>query len=162
MNQQIDHLLSAYERGSIDRRQLLAALIMAASPARAVAQGRREPAFRGRILNHVTVGVSNVQASKDFYMTLLGATVQKELPNQADLRIGDSFVTVLQSKEQPAIMHFCVGVEGFAGEAALSRLEQVVPGTAPRLVSNELGQQQIILRDPDGVVVEIADPKYRL
>jgi len=59
-------------------------------------------------------------------------------------------------------MHFCVGVEKFDGDAGLARLQSRFADTKPRVVTNELDQQQIILRDPDGVTVELADVKYRL
>jgi catechol 2,3-dioxygenase-like lactoylglutathione lyase family enzyme len=163
MVHEMDDLLTRYERGSIDRRQLLTALLMLpAAAASGEAQGTGGAAFRGRILNHVTLSVSNVTASRAFYIDLIGATVQKEAPNQTDLRIGDSFVTVLDAKQAPSIMHFCVGVENFDGDAALARLKSRFAQTNPRLVTNELGQKQIVLRDPDGLTVEIADPKYRL
>lgn len=35
-------------------------------------------------------------------------------------------------------------------------------GSQPRLVTNELGQQQNILRDPDGTTVGLSAPGYRL
>ena len=160
MADEIDQLLNTYQEGRIDRRQLLAALLCAAAAPPVGAQSP-EPAFRGRILNHVTVGVSDVATSRAFYQSLLGATIQKELPNQVDLRIGDSFVTVLGG-QTPGIMHFCVGVAQFDGDAGLARLQRQFAETKPRLVTNELDQKQIILRDPDGVTVEIADVKYRL
>jgi hypothetical protein len=37
-----------------------------------------------------------------------------------------------------------------------------VPDSQPRLVTNEFGQQQVILKDPNGITVEIADRRYRL
>jgi len=160
MADEIDQLLKTYQEGRIDRRQLLAALFCAAVAQPAGAQSP-EPVFRGRLLNHVTVGVSDVARSRAFYQALLGATIQKELPNQVDLRIGDSFVTVLGG-QSPGIMHFCVGVEKFDGDAGLARLQSRFAETNPRVVTNELDQKQIILRDPDGVTVEIADVKYRL
>jgi catechol 2,3-dioxygenase-like lactoylglutathione lyase family enzyme len=158
---EIENLLTRYEQGLIDRRQLLAAILMIPWIAPSMrAQG--DAAFRGRILNHVTVSVADVQRAKRFYIELLGATVQKELPNQVDLRIGDSFITVLGGTRAPGIMHFCVGVENFSGEQALALLQRRFPDTKPRLVTNELGQQQIIMQDLDGVTVELSDPKYRL
>jgi catechol 2,3-dioxygenase-like lactoylglutathione lyase family enzyme len=158
MIDQLNTLLETYEAGRIDRRQLLTVLA-AAVAAPAAAQGGA--IFQGRILNHVTVGVSDVARSKSFYQELVGATVQKELPNQVDLRIGDSFVTVIAS-QAPAIQHFCVGIARFEGAAALSAIERRRPESKPRVVTNELGQSQVILRDPDGITVEIADVKYRL
>jgi catechol 2,3-dioxygenase-like lactoylglutathione lyase family enzyme len=158
---EIEDLLTRYEQGLIGRRQLLAALLMVPWMAPAV-HAQTNAGFRGRILNHVTVSVADVQRAKAFYIDLLGATIQKELPNQADLRIGDSFVTVLGGNRPPGIMHFCVGVENFSGDEALALLQRRFPQTKPRLVTNEIGQQQIILQDPDGVTVELSDPKYRL
>jgi catechol 2,3-dioxygenase-like lactoylglutathione lyase family enzyme len=103
-----------------------------------------------------------VAAAKAFYQKVFGATVQKELPNQVDLRIGDSFITVLGGTRPPGILHFCVGIERFNGDAALASLEREYPQSKPRVVTNELKQQQIILQDLDGISVEISDPKYRL
>jgi catechol 2,3-dioxygenase-like lactoylglutathione lyase family enzyme len=162
MTSTVDRLFDQHDRGMIGRRQLLAALLLLPAADRSAEAQTTDAISRGTILNHVTLSVSDVVAAKGFYQRLFGATVQKELPNQVDLRIGDSFITVLASKQPPGIMHFCVGVEQFGGEALLARLQSAYPQTKPRLVTNELGQQQIILRDPDGITAEISDPKYRL
>jgi catechol 2,3-dioxygenase-like lactoylglutathione lyase family enzyme len=161
MVDQLSQLLKTYEDGAIDRRQLLAAVLLLTGVGGAAAQSPAA-AFKGRILNHVTVAVSDFDKSRAFYQRLTGATVQKEIQNQVDLRIGDSFVTVLRGNQPPGIMHFCVGVENFTAAASLQTLQRDFPGTEPRLVTNELGQQQVILRDPDGITVELSDPRYRL
>jgi catechol 2,3-dioxygenase-like lactoylglutathione lyase family enzyme len=161
MSDDLENLLTMYEARRLDRRQLLAALALVTASASARAQAPA-PAFHGRIINHVTLGVSDLGRARTFYEGLLGARAQKELPNQVDLRIGDSFVTVLQSTQPAVIQHFCVGVQGFDGDQGLGALQQRYSATAPRLVTNELGQKQLILKDPDGITVEIADVKYRL
>jgi catechol 2,3-dioxygenase-like lactoylglutathione lyase family enzyme len=161
MVEQLSRLLKTYEDGGIDRRQLLTAMLLLAGGGGAAGQ-TPSPALNGRILNHVTVAVSDFDKSRAFYQKLTGATVQKEIANQVDLRIGDSFVTVLHGNQPPGIMHFCVGIEKFSGEASLQLLQREFPGSQPRLVTNELKQQQVILRDPDGTTVELSDPKYRL
>lgn len=158
MVEQLSRLLKTYESGGIDRRQLLAAVLLLTGGRSVAAQ----PALKGRILNHVTVAVSDFGKSRAFYQKLTGATVQKEIQNQVDLRVGESFVTVIRGNQPPGIMHFCVGIENFAGEATMQTVQRDFPGTQPRLVTNELGQQQVILRDPDGTTVELSDPKYRL
>jgi catechol 2,3-dioxygenase-like lactoylglutathione lyase family enzyme len=161
MVEQLNELLKTYEEGRIDRRQLLGALLMVAGATGAVAQDVPAP-FRATILNHVTVAVSDFARSRAFYLKLTGGTIQKEVPNQVDIRTGDSFVTVIKGNQPPGIMHFCLGVDRFGGEAAMAALNRDLQGSQPRLVTNELKQQQIILRDPDGTVVELSDPKYRL
>ena len=118
MVEQLSRLLKTYEDGGIDRRQLLTALLLLTGARGAAAQPAAAPSFKGRILNHVTVAVSDFARSRAFYQKLTGATVQKEIPNQADLRFGDSFVTVLRGTQPPGIMHFCVGIENFAGDAS--------------------------------------------
>ena len=157
----IEKLLRMYEGREIDRRQLLSALSFASLTGSRQAQPPAS-AFRGRIINHVTLSVSDLGKSRAFYEGLLGATVQKELPNQADLRIGNSFVTVLSGTQPPSILHYCVGVEDFDGDSGLTRLQRQYPETQPRLVTNELGQKQLILKDPSGITVEIAAVNYRL
>src|SRR5687767_1223420 len=99
MVDQLSRLLKTYEDGAIDRRQLLAAVLLLTGVRDAAAQPAA--AFKGRILNHVTVAVSDFDKSRGFYQRLTGATVQKEVPNQVDLRIGDSFITVLRGNQAP-------------------------------------------------------------
>jgi catechol 2,3-dioxygenase-like lactoylglutathione lyase family enzyme len=161
MVEQIDRLLRLWEGHEIDRRELLGALVMT-SLARPRELQLRKPAFGGRILNHVTLNVTNLERSRAFYQGLLGATVQKQLANQADLRIGNSFITVLSGDQPAGIAHFCAGVENFDGDSGLERLRREYADTQPRLLTNELGQKQIILKDPDGITVEIAAANYRL
>jgi catechol 2,3-dioxygenase-like lactoylglutathione lyase family enzyme len=160
MLEQLNALLKTYEDGRIDRRQLLGGLLALAAGGSAAAQ--EASSFRATILNHVTVAVSDFAKSRAFYLKLSGGTVQKEVPNQVDIRTGASFVTVIHGTQPPGIMHFCLGLDRFAGDAAMATLSKEFPGSEPRLVTNELKQQQIILRDPDGTVVELSDPKYRL
>jgi hypothetical protein len=161
MVEQLNELLNTYDHGGINRRQLLGALLLIAGGSGAAAQEAPAP-FHATILNHVTVAVSDFAKSRAFYLKLTGGTIQKEVPNQADIRTGNSFVTVIHGDQPPGIMHFCLGIDRFAGEAAMTALNREFPGSQPRLVTNELKHQQIILRDPDGTVVELSDPRYRL
>jgi hypothetical protein len=113
MRNKIDELLTAYEEKRISRRQLIGALLMAsaASPL-AAGVGQQKPAvnltgtlppknalFRGRIVNHVTLRVKDVDESRRFYQELVGASVlldgrMSEQTGSIDLLLGDSFVTV--------------------------------------------------------------------
>ena len=53
--------------------------------------------------------------------------------------------------------HFCFGVDGFDAPRALAVLEAKMPDAQPRVESGD----QIFLRDPDGVRVQLADVKYK-
>jgi catechol 2,3-dioxygenase-like lactoylglutathione lyase family enzyme len=160
MFDRIERLLTMYERHDLDRRQLLSAIALAVAP---VTQERStEPLFRGRLINHVTINVPDPERARAFYQGVLGATVQHEQPNALEFRIGDSFVATSRNSQTTGIQHYCVGVDGFDGERDLKRLQERVPDSQPRLVTNEFGQQQVILKDPNGITVEIADRRYRL
>jgi catechol 2,3-dioxygenase-like lactoylglutathione lyase family enzyme len=156
----MEQLLTMYERQTISRRQLLSAISLATFPSR---QARLSGSlFSGRLINHVTISVSDPDRSRAFYQGVLGATVQHEQPNLLEFRIGDSFVAANKSNQPVAIQHYCVGVDDFDGDRGLKRLQDEFADSQPRLVTNEFGQKQLILKDPNGITVEIADVRYRL
>ncbi|MDP6582822.1 MAG: hypothetical protein QF681_19385, partial [Vicinamibacterales bacterium] len=68
MTDSFDALLTQYEDGRLTRRELLGAMAAIALPTAAGAQPGR---FRARSLNHVNVGVSDVERSAAFYRDLL-------------------------------------------------------------------------------------------
>src|SRR5437667_9923248 len=76
MKEIIASLLESYERGKVSRRQLIQGLAAIAASAHTV------PAFgspfQGVGLNHIAIGVTNVQRSRDFYQTHLGTPVTPE------------------------------------------------------------------------------------
>jgi catechol 2,3-dioxygenase-like lactoylglutathione lyase family enzyme len=160
MVDRIEKLLTMYDRREIDRRQLLSAISLAIVPG---GQARSsEPLFRGRLINHVTLSVPDPVRSRAFYEGVLGATVQSENANALEFRIGDSFVAAAKSSQPLAIQHYCVGVDNFDGERGLKRLQEQFADSQPRLVTNDQGQKQLILKDPNGITVEIADRRYKL
>jgi len=71
----IDTALDRYDSGRLTRRELLQALVVAG-----VVQPRTAGSiFKGRELNHVTLGVKDVQRSREFYARVLGLPVQRTL-----------------------------------------------------------------------------------
>ena len=160
MFDRIEKLVTMYDRHVLDRRQLLTAISLAIVPG---GQARpTESLFRGRLINHVTLSVPDPSRSRTFYQGVLGATVQREQANALEFRIGDSFVAAAKSSQPVVIQHYCVGVDDFDGERGLKRLQEQFADSQPRLVANEFGQKQLILKDPNGITVEIADLRYRL
>src|SRR4026207_1868735 len=118
MRDKIDELVTAYDEKRISRRQLIGALLMASAPP--LRAGPQKPAvnftgtpppshalFRGRIVNHVTLRVKDVEESRRFYQELLGASVlldarTSEQTGAIDLLVGDSFVTVSGGRGAPS------------------------------------------------------------
>ena len=67
MTSAISKLLETYENGRLSRRELVQGLaLLAASSSTASAAG-----FQGNTINHVSLAVSDVQKSTDFYPKLL-------------------------------------------------------------------------------------------
>ena len=136
MNDQIEQLITDYDQAKITRRQLLSGLAMltaasTAVPGLAADEETREPAFQGQSLNHVTLSVSDVERSRQFYSSILGVSVISKQKNGINLGLGDSFLGLYSIKEPPRVNHFCVGLDEFHVRVAAERLRQF--GVVPRV-----------------------------
>ncbi len=129
MIERIEKMLAMYESGAIDRRQFLNGVLMASVAPTALAQ-QSKATFRGRVINHVTLGVADVNRSRAFYQGLLGATVinpqtnSQEAPKSFDLRIGNSFIGLYPMGQPTRIDHFCVGIDNFDADRVMAQLQQ--------------------------------------
>src|SRR5690349_2314012 len=103
---------------ALDRRQFLFSL-----PALAMAQS--SPAqIRMRGFNHVTLTVSDLKRSVDFYQDLFGMPIQaRQGSTLAVLRIGSGPQSLMLStggaNATPGINHLCIGVEDFSVDRLL-------------------------------------------
>jgi hypothetical protein len=59
--------------------------------------------------------------------------------------------------QRAGIDHFCFGIEQYDPPAALAKLKAAVPSAPPTLENED----QVYVRDPDGVRVQFADVKYK-
>ena len=139
-----------------------------------------------RDLNHVTLGVSNQQRSREFYRDLFGMKVQAyqgASPVHA-IGSGPQFVAFGTGSANggaagtPNIAHFCMTVEGFDRDKVLKTLADF--GVKPRgnsagpvapltsYVSMRMedrggargGTPELYFTDPDGIVVQLQDTSY--
>ena len=164
----------------MDRRYFctsaLAAGVTSVLPAGTVlAQGGTEP-IRVRTLNHVTLSVSDVARSVEFYQRLFGMPIQANQGSAACLRVGagPQFITVTDISSAAGIHHFCLGVEDFdvdplvsqLGGHGITRADTLAPMTArvrmrgPELGGSEPGTPELYAADPDGIVVQLQDADY--
>src|SRR5687767_3879014 len=110
---------------SIDRRQFLAALPALAVAPRILAQA---PAARFRVngLSQITLTVSDVARSLDFYQGLFGMPVQARQGSTVLLRIGNGprFIALRPATagEKPSISALGFGVQDFSVDRALQTL----------------------------------------
>ena len=189
MLDKMDQLVKMYEDKRISRRELLGALMVAAGAAApaGAAVGQEKPLpggnltgapapqdalFQGRMINHVTLNVTDLEGSRRFYQELLGASVLLDgrpagKNGWFDLRFGDSFVAVMGGRSTIGIDHFAVGLDPWPGaERALAMVKERFPKSNPTANTNPLSKapevRSVLLRDPDGVTVQLGSAKYQL
>ena len=160
------HLLTAYEKGKLTRRQLLASLVVASTTLSA--QVSSSP-LRGRArnINHINVRVSNLPRSAAFYAKLgLPSTLRPIIPpiGQAayalDFQDG-SLLSLIQTPESDrvgTIDHFCIGLDNFDRQRDTEAIRAAgIDVPAAPLDAPE--SEWLFVRDPDGVSVQISDAK---
>ena len=166
MNEELDRLFTMYDGGRLNRRQLLQGLLGLglgagfASPRDASASDRpRTPLFRARTINHITIRTADVLRSKGFYQSLTGLPVRAEDKDSCELGLEHGFLGLyaIEAGQRAGYDHFCFGVEAFDAPRALATLQSAMPDAQPTLESGD----QVFLRDPDGVRVQLADVRYK-
>ena len=67
----ISNLLSCYEKGTLTRRQTIRglAVLAATGGAASAAEGQDNAEIRGNSINHVSIRVSDLERSVEFYRT---------------------------------------------------------------------------------------------
>lgn len=155
MQEAIEQMLSDYAKGGLTRRQLVAGLAAMAASAGAggSAAGAEGSTFRATGLNHIALSVTDVERTRDFYVTHLGLRVASEnLPSNSFLDCGDEFLALFRSREA-GLAHYCYSIPDYNQHEAAERLRGV--GLTPSLQGN-----RIYFRDPDGLVVQLASERH--
>ena len=174
MSAAIEQLVKRYEGGGMTRRELvlaLSALVMARPAGGAAAQQGAAPApIRVRTMNHVTLSVSDVQRSVEFYQRVLGLPLVTTQGTERDwdapavpvLGIGDGpqFIAFSQG-DRPHINHYCLGMEGFDAAEIVARLaEHGIEARVRMRADSDPPAEELIFPDPDGIPVQIQDVSY--
>jgi catechol 2,3-dioxygenase-like lactoylglutathione lyase family enzyme len=168
---------------SIHRRDFLASLPALAMAPRLLAQGPAQPTFRVNGLSQITLTVSDVKRSVEFYQGLFGMPVQARQGSAVLLRIGNGprFLALKQaaSGERPSISAFGLGVQDFSIDRAMQTLAAHGITPAPS-GADKPGPKQVLVRtrrqddggspdgstrdlfvaDPSGLVFQLHDVSY--
>ena len=131
-----------------------------------------------RTLNHVAVTALNVSRSVRFYLDVLGLSLQTTQPflNTPFVPLlgvgrGPSFLAIPTERAQTLALsnHVCLGVE-YTGSSSARNVERLikmleahgVKGTdeRPDVAYPFNVSQGVMLRDPDGVLVQLVDVSY--
>jgi catechol 2,3-dioxygenase-like lactoylglutathione lyase family enzyme len=117
----ISDLVSRFEKGSLSRRDLVSGLTMlAASSTAASAAAQDEIDFSTANIDHVSMQVSDLQRSVDFYQKTFGFTFVSEDKPLNIIRLGHGRTLVSFNLQKPTgiVDHFSIGVPRFTKEAA--------------------------------------------
>jgi len=168
----------------VSRRSVL--LSLAALVAWLAAQTVR-PTIRVRGINHVTLAVSDVKRSVDFYQGLFGMPVMSRQGIATNLQIGagpQHLGITAAGSSPPRIDHLCLGVEDFSVERLarilaqhdVTRVVELTAGGSGALSAGPMrmrvrmrgpdaggareGTPEIYVSDPNGFVFQLQDPRY--
>jgi len=167
------------EHDQMTRRSLL----LAPPALRAVPQVLGQPGkavIPVRKLNHITLRVSDVKRSREFYQGLFGLALQNTQGNNAGLRIGAGpqhlGLAPAGSGAKPQIDHYCLTLDGFKVDALIkilaehrvSRTDAATgdPLKAWVLIRHEEsggpqeGTPELYFTDPAGIRVQLQDKTY--
>jgi catechol 2,3-dioxygenase-like lactoylglutathione lyase family enzyme len=119
---------------------------------------------QARSLNHVSIGVSDVERAAEFYQALLGLEVVSRPGNGGiNLGLGDGFLGLYSLPEIGRAHHFCLGVDDYDPDRIAAALTDV--GLEARVDRNPRnrtsGGDQLYFNDPDGTIVQLSANGYQ-
>lgn len=150
MTSVISKLLETYENGKLSRRDLVQGLaLLAASSSTASAAG-----FQGNTINHVSLAVSDVQKSTDFYQRVFGATIHKREGNN-QVFFGKSFFVLRPGKPTGRVDHVAIGVDNFNEQSITADLKARGATPIPSTAANKALGLGFHVVDPDGFPLQM-------
>jgi catechol 2,3-dioxygenase-like lactoylglutathione lyase family enzyme len=163
MNQVLENMLHGYENGTVTRRHFIEGLVAlgigCGAASKVLAASAPEPLFRTRTINHVTIYASDVARSKAFYQGLTGLPIRGEAKDFCEFKLDGGFLGLYASEaaRRPGFDHFCFGIEKYDAQRVHTLLTETAPESHPTIENED----QVYVRDPDGVRVQFADVAYK-
>jgi len=153
MEKIISDIVSRFEKGSLSRRDLVQGLAMlAASGTAAKAAAQDEIDFKTANIDHVSMQVTDLQRSVDFYQKTFGFSFVSEDKPLNIIRLGNGRTLVSFNLQKPTgiVDHFSIGVPRFTKEAATRYF------AARGLRTGDDPYHGLHVRDPDGNYVQVS------
>ena len=141
----ISNLLKSYEQRKMSRRELVEGLALLA----AASQTASAAGFQGTTIHHLSLQVSNLQKSTDWYQKTFNCGVNKRDGN-TQLKFGKQNIVLREGKPAGRIDHIAIGVDGFNKDAVTADLK--ARGAMPK----EAKGAGFHVVDPDGLPVQIS------
>ena len=151
MEKIISNLVTRFEKGALTRRELIQGLAMLAAASGTAVAGLQDSGLKGVKIDHVSIQVTNLQRSIDFYQKLFGFTVVSEDKKNEIVRLGITKTLVSLHHKSPTglVDHFAIGVDHFDKESATRQLK--LHGASPA----ENVDAGFHVKDPEGLNVQI-------
>jgi catechol 2,3-dioxygenase-like lactoylglutathione lyase family enzyme len=161
----IEKLVEDFENRKLTRRDLVAALtVLAAGTTPAPAAAQITQSAKGESLNHVSIAVTDVERSADFYSKLLGLKVVSRPGNGGiNLGLGTSFLGFYKLANPGTVHHFCIGVDDYDADKIAARLRAMglKPSVDRNPANRTTGGDQLYFTDPDGTRVQLGANGYQ-
>lgn len=147
----ISQLVVNFEKGALTRRELIRGLALLVSAGGTAAAAAEETGFKGAKIDHVSIQVTNLQRSIDFYQKLFGFSVVSQDKNNEIVRLGITKTLVSLHHKSPTsiVDHFAIGVDHFDKESVTRDLK--LRGVSPE----ENIDAGFHIKDPEGLSVQI-------
>jgi catechol 2,3-dioxygenase-like lactoylglutathione lyase family enzyme len=153
----------------ISRRGLITSLPLAVAARGLWAQPGRPP-IPVRRLSQMTLTVSDLKRSIEFYQGLFGTPVQARQGSAVLLRVGTGpqYLALTESREnaKPSISHYGMSVDGFRADRMVQQLEDLgivrsdAAGPMKSWVKMRGETAELFVGDPDGIVIQLQDASY--
>ena len=123
----IENLVDRFDQKKMTRRELVASLLAAtvvSAAAPALQAQAVAPVAVGRSMNHVSLSVTDVSRSADFYKRVLGIEIISRPTNGGlNMGLGDESFLGLYNLPNPGDMHhMCIGVDDYNADALAEKL----------------------------------------
>ena len=157
----IAKLLSDFEQGKMNRRQLIRSLAVAASAAAATVpavadEGR---AFKAVTVNHISYQVADYTKTRDFYKDLLGMTVSHDDGRQCYMSFGNTFLLPRNARQEsakgPRGDHIAYTIDTWDKNYVEAELKR--RGLSPRPDT----ENSFHVKDPDGFDLQISGKEMK-
>ena len=147
----ISNLVTRFEKGALTRRELIQGLAMLAAASGTAVARLQDSGFKGVKIDHVSIQVTDLQRSIDFYRKLFGFSVVSEDKNNEIVRLGITKTLVSLHHKSPTgvVDHFAIGVDHFDKESVTRELK--LRGASPE----ENLDAGFHVKDPEGLNVQI-------
>ncbi len=152
----IDTLVTAYERGTLSRRDLVRGLAAMVAAGAVPAAAQSAPPIPALSLNHVSLAVADPEASKQFFQRTFGMPVASTQGTGINLALGTSFLGLYKMPNPGRVDHVCLGVDDYEVQAMAAKLEaQGITATIRQ------DKPEVYFTDPDGIRFQLENKDYR-